>query len=151
VIDLFGEAVFQPRLVFVLIYKNSGQGCGNVGIAERFPRAVGRVENLILVFHAFHRPVISTAWSRLIRFCSLLLLLRGSTEAIRFRAGLQDVSAVGDAIEQCFAESRVRNDLGPLGEWPLSKISRAVMLLPRASLGSDTLNMLVMNSVTRAR
>jgi hypothetical protein len=27
-----------------------------VGIAERFPRAVGRVENLGLVFQAFHGP-----------------------------------------------------------------------------------------------
>jgi hypothetical protein len=79
-----GEAVFSLAWFFFLIYRNSGQGCGNVGIAERFPRAVGRVENLILVFHAFHRPVIPTAWLRLIRFCSLLLLLRGSAEAIRF-------------------------------------------------------------------
>jgi hypothetical protein len=70
-----------------------------VGIAERFPRAVGRVENLILVFQAFHRPVISTVGPRLVRFGSLLLLRR-SAETIRFRAGLQDVSAVGDAIEQ---------------------------------------------------
>src|ERR1017187_4589978 len=31
----------------------------------------------------------------------------------------------------------------------LSKISRAVMVLPRASLGSETLNILVMKSVTR--
>ena len=27
-----------------------------MGIVTRFPRAVGRVENLILVFHAFHSP-----------------------------------------------------------------------------------------------
>ena len=27
-----------------------------MGIAERFPRAVGRVENLGLVFQAFHGP-----------------------------------------------------------------------------------------------
>jgi hypothetical protein len=31
----------------------------------------------------------------------------------------------------------------------LSKISRAVMVLPRASLGSETLNIFVMKSVTR--
>jgi hypothetical protein len=39
-------------------------GCGNVGISRRsrdFQGAVGRVENLLLVFHAFHGPVISTA------------------------------------------------------------------------------------------
>jgi|KBSSwiStaDraftv2_1062776.scaffolds.fasta_scaffold74900_2 hypothetical protein len=28
---------------------------------QRFPRAVGRVENRLLVFQAFHGPVISTA------------------------------------------------------------------------------------------
>jgi len=32
------------------------RGCGNVGIAQRFPRTVGRVENLLLVFQAFHGP-----------------------------------------------------------------------------------------------
>ena len=66
-------------------------------------------------FPGFPRTVISTAfWS--VRFYSLLLLLRGAAEAIRFCAGLQDVSAVGDAIEQRFAQPRVGNDLRPLGE-----------------------------------
>jgi hypothetical protein len=39
-------------------------GCGNVGISRRrrdFQGAVGRVGNLLLVFHAFHGPGISTA------------------------------------------------------------------------------------------
>src|SRR3712207_9470313 len=31
-------------------------------------------------------------------------------------AGLEDVGAVGDAVEQGFAEPGVRDDLGPLGE-----------------------------------
>jgi hypothetical protein len=47
------------------------RGCGNVGIAQRFPRTVGRVENPARtfvrsrcgerVFHAFQPAVISTA------------------------------------------------------------------------------------------
>ena len=84
-----------------------------MGIAQRFPRAVGRVENLILVFQAFHGPVISTVG--LVCFGSLLFLRR-SAETIRFRAGFQDVCAIGDAIQQRFAEARVRNYLRPLGE-----------------------------------
>lgn len=39
-------------------------GCGNVEISRcwrDFQGAVGRVGNLLLVFHAFHGPVISTA------------------------------------------------------------------------------------------
>jgi hypothetical protein len=38
------------------LYRSSRRSGGNVGIAERFPRAVGRVENLGLVFQAFHGP-----------------------------------------------------------------------------------------------
>jgi hypothetical protein len=34
----------------VTLYRNSRRSCGNVGIAQRFPRAVERVENLLLVF-----------------------------------------------------------------------------------------------------
>jgi hypothetical protein len=33
------------------------------GIATRFPRAVGRVENLVLVFHAFHGPPFQQLFS----------------------------------------------------------------------------------------
>ena len=68
------------------------------------------MENLLLVFQAFQGTVISTAL-RSMRFGSFLLLLGGSAEAIGFRAGLQDVSAIGDAIQQSFAQSRVANDL----------------------------------------
>jgi hypothetical protein len=39
------------------------RSCWNVGIATRFPRAVGRVENLILVFHAFHGPSFQQLFS----------------------------------------------------------------------------------------
>jgi hypothetical protein len=43
------------------------------------------------------RTVISTAF-RSVRFGSLLLLFRGPAEAVGLRAGLQDVSAIGDSI-----------------------------------------------------
>jgi hypothetical protein len=70
-----------------------------VGIAKRFPRAVGRAENLLLVFRAFHLLVISTAGLVSGWLCSSLLSIRRSAEAIRFGASLQDVSAVSNAIE----------------------------------------------------
>jgi hypothetical protein len=71
-----------------------------------------------LGFPGFPPSVISTAG--LVRFGSLLLFRR-STETIRFCAGLQDVRAVGDAIQQGFAEPRVRNHLRPLGEWQVGR------------------------------
>ena len=43
-------------------------GCGNVGISRcgrDFQGPVGRVGNLLSVFHSFHGPVISTALGRL--------------------------------------------------------------------------------------
>src|SRR4051812_28716292 len=43
-------------LVLALHFSSACRSCWNMEIATRFPRAVGRVENLILVFHAFHRP-----------------------------------------------------------------------------------------------
>jgi hypothetical protein len=72
---------------------------GNVGIAKRFPRAVGRAENLLLVFRAFHLRVISTVRSVSGRLCSFPLSIRRSAEAIRFCPGLQDVSPVRNAIQ----------------------------------------------------
>lgn len=69
---------------------------------ERFPRAVGRVENLGLVFHSFHGPSFPRL-SGLMWFGSFLLLLRCAAEAIRFRTGLKNMSAIGDSIQQCFA------------------------------------------------
>ena len=35
--------------------ENRRRGCGNVGIAQRFPRALGNEGNLLLVFLVFHR------------------------------------------------------------------------------------------------
>jgi hypothetical protein len=41
---------------------------------QRFPRAVGRVENLLLVFQAFHGPAFPQRSGRLFFFCLLGLL-----------------------------------------------------------------------------
>src|SRR5260370_39682665 len=49
-------------------------------------------------------------------FGSFLLLLGGSAEAIRFPAGLKNVRAVGDAIQQRLFEARVGEHLGPFRE-----------------------------------
>jgi hypothetical protein len=48
------------RSVFPIDYKRDRRACGNVGIAERFPRAVERVEILVVGFPGFPPPVIST-------------------------------------------------------------------------------------------
>jgi hypothetical protein len=53
---------------------------GAVGIAERFPRAVERVENLFLVFPGFPRTVISTAFARL-RF-GRIAIMRSSAATV---------------------------------------------------------------------
>src|ERR1022692_1248625 len=50
------------------------------------------------------------------RLGSLLLLVGSSPEAVRFRAGLQNVSAVGDAIQQRLAKARIRDHLRPFRE-----------------------------------
>ena len=52
----------------------------------------------------------------LVCFGSFLQLLGGSAEAIRFRTGLENVSAVGDAIQKRLAKARVRDHLGPFRE-----------------------------------
>jgi hypothetical protein len=85
---------------------------GNVGIAGAISKGGGKGGKPGFGFQGFPRTVISTAF-RLVRFDSFPLLLRSAAEAVRFRAGFQDVSAIGDAIQKCFAQSRVRNDLRP--------------------------------------
>src|ERR1700745_823957 len=97
------------------------------------PRAVGREENLSLVFLSFHGPAFSTA-RRPPRFCSpgsnlgyalplcrksvlaTFLLLQGSTETIGFRPGLDDWGVIGQPVEHRFAEARVGEHRRPLGE-----------------------------------
>ncbi len=41
-------------------------------------------------------------------------------ELVGGRAGGDDVSLVGQAIDQRFAQTRIGNDLRPLGEWRIS-------------------------------
>ena len=41
-------------------------------------------------------------------------LFKGAPEAVRLGAGFDNVRAVGDAIQQGFAQARVGNDLRPL-------------------------------------
>jgi hypothetical protein len=53
------------RLVFHFSIRLRGRSCGNVGISQAFGEIskglVGRVGSLLLAFHAFHSPGISTA------------------------------------------------------------------------------------------
>jgi hypothetical protein len=98
------------------------------------PRAVEREETLLLVFLAFHGPAFSTAW-RPPHFCfsrikpgflryhycrwsvlAAFLLLQSSAETIGFRSGLDDVGLIGQPVEHRFAEARVGEHRGPLGE-----------------------------------
>src|SRR5260370_41336889 len=53
------------------------QGCGNVESAERFPRAGERVENLVLVFQAFHGP----PFPQPLRVCGGRIAIMGSSAA----------------------------------------------------------------------
>ena len=69
--------------------ENRRRGCGNVGIAERFPRALGNEGNLLLVFLVFHRPSFPqpsscTAFSR--RFSALCWRPRNMQIACPWRA-----------------------------------------------------------------
>jgi hypothetical protein len=66
----------SPVAVWVLLHKIKGLVVGAVGMWESrsdFQGAVGRVENLVLVFQAFHGTVISTA----LRFSWLIRLRPG--------------------------------------------------------------------------
>jgi hypothetical protein len=66
----------SPAAVWVLLHKIKGLVVGAVGMWESrsdFQGAVGRVENLVLVFQAFHGAVISTA----LRFSWLIRLRPG--------------------------------------------------------------------------
>jgi hypothetical protein len=54
--------IFWDRLLGASPYICSRRAVGDVGIVNRFPRAVGRMENLLLGFRAFHLLGISTAW-----------------------------------------------------------------------------------------
>ena len=48
------ESISRRARNWLLFKEAAVVACGNVGIAQRFPREVGRVENLGLGFQAFH-------------------------------------------------------------------------------------------------
>ena len=103
--------LFLPHL----IYRQSSKlwECGN---REAISKGGGKGGKPDFGFPGFPRTVISTAWPISLQLGSLLLFFRGSAEAIGFCSRLQDVSSIGDSIQQRFAESRVRDDLRPLGK-----------------------------------
>src|SRR2546422_5431826 len=63
-----------------------------------------------------------------------LALRQGAPEAEGLGAGLDDVGAVGDAVEQCLAEPGVGDDLGPLRE---RQVGRQDDRGPLGPLGDD--------------
>ncbi len=68
--------------------RRSRRSCGNACFRRDFQGAVERGENLLLVFHAFHSPAISTALFRL----SFFSVLAASLFAHRFSLQLDPVS-----------------------------------------------------------
>jgi hypothetical protein len=98
-----------------LIYRQSSKlwECGN---REAISKGGGKGGKPDFGFPGFPRTVISTAWPMSLQLGSFLLFFRGSAEAIGFCARLQDVGSIGDSIQQRFAESRIRDDLRPLGK-----------------------------------
>jgi hypothetical protein len=101
-------------LICVERYRQSSKlwECGNREAISKGGEKGGKPD---FGFPGFPRTVISRAWPVSLRLGSLLLFFRGSAEAIGFCARLQDVSSIGDSIQQRFAESRVGDDLRPLG------------------------------------
>jgi len=69
-----------------------------------FPRAVGSLESSLLAFQAFHGPPFPQLWTCFWRF-SFLSFVFPSSGGIGndYRARLQNVRSVRDAIQQCLA------------------------------------------------
>ncbi len=81
-----------------LYIRKSRRSGGNVGIAWRFPRAVGRVETCFW-FSRLSTDRHFHGLSGSVGLGSFLLLVRGSTETVRLGAGFEDMRSVGDAVE----------------------------------------------------
>ena len=83
--------------------KDRRRSCGNVGIpplVAGFPRAVGRVGNRSWVFHAFHGPSFpQLSFVAFRRFRRPIAFFGRPPESVRFRAGLENVGAIGDAVQ----------------------------------------------------
>jgi len=101
---------------FSTVPRASRASCGNVEISRRwrdFQGAVGKVENLLLVFHAFHRSVISTAFSGLDHrprrhwrsSASLAFCIRAAASvSLMRRASRSSIAAVIPSF-RCFCQS----------------------------------------------
>src|SRR3954468_785320 len=108
----------RPVLVFPLYIGTSCRSCGNVGSPLPSRAFQGRWKGWEACFwlsrlstgRHFHSSF------RLGWLFSFLHLRDRAPEAIRFRTGLQDVSAIRDPIQQRLAEPRIRNHLCPFGE-----------------------------------
>jgi hypothetical protein len=69
-----------------------------------FQEPVGRAENLLLVFRAFHGSSFLPLYRLLSgQLLSLLLFVSTAPKSVGFGAGLENVSTVSDAIQQRFA------------------------------------------------
>src|ERR1700680_216671 len=83
---LFHGPHFFLSPVFFALGTNR-RSCGNVGISpplRDFQGAVGRVENLILVFQAFHRSAISTVLPPVVNRSAAGAAITSCTAAIAF-------------------------------------------------------------------
>ena len=119
-------------------YRHRRRGCGNVGIAKRFPRAVGREEDLCLVILAFHRPAIPQPHFHALRLagCSSANRMRlascmrradsvsDSARALSFSAsklwpGLRSRPALGSLLKTSQGQTEAR--LSPLSH-PLGRV-----------------------------
>ena len=69
-----------------------------------------------LAFHAFLGPAFPQLFDFLRSFSSFFLFVHSPAESVGFRASLQNVCPIGDAIQQCLAQPRIWNYLRPLGK-----------------------------------
>ena len=116
----------SPAAVWVLLHKIKGLVVGAVGMWESrsdFQGAVGRVENLVLVFQAFHGTVISTALSVLFSRGSSafalafrLLVLLGVFHAVTGNVQFDDHAMVHQAVDGSSRHHGVFEDRFPFGK-----------------------------------
>ena len=78
--------------------------CGNRNAISKGSGKGGKRVLFSMLSSARH---LHRLWVRCVRSAFFFLPLDGAPKAIGVRSGLDDVGAVGDAIEQCFAESRI--------------------------------------------
>ena len=98
--------------------KDRRRSCGNVGIPPLLRDFQGRWKEWETgsgVFHAFHGPSFPQLTSfAFLRFHRPIPLFGCPPKPIRFRAGLQNVGAIRDAVQQGLTKPGIRNHLRPL-------------------------------------